>query len=74
MKLGQKIIAIPLAHAALCASCEAVFPLDEWDRCPACADSHFLPLESIVGSIRVANETAGAAMNDSGQPQEGGTR
>lgn len=53
----RPIVTIPLRVAALCAQCESVFVMGDWDHCPACADGHFLPLESIIGTIRSATET-----------------
>jgi hypothetical protein len=63
--LPTPVVAIPLASAAMCLSCEAVFYLVSANRCPVCTDEHFVMLEAIVGTIR--EKTAGPVATEPGQ-------
>jgi hypothetical protein len=47
----QPVVAIPLAGAALCLSCEGIFYLARSNRCPLCADEHFVMVERFIGTI-----------------------
>jgi hypothetical protein len=63
--LPTPVVAIPLAGAALCLSCERIYWLAGSNRCPGCTDEHFVMLQGIIGTT-IGNETAGPAANEPG--------
>jgi hypothetical protein len=50
--LPRPVVAIPLGDAAMCLSCEAIFYLAGSNKCPLCADEHFLMVQNVVGTIK----------------------
>ena len=46
------MVLIPLDRAGVCAGCEGVFYIEGEDTSCPCSETHFLPLETIIGTIK----------------------